>query len=95
MGGEEFAVFLPGVSAGRAAAVAERIRRIVTETAFSPLGVPYQLSISVGAVTFRRKATFSALYKVADVKLYDAKRNGRNRVEIANLRPGARAPNLH
>jgi diguanylate cyclase len=94
MGGEEFAVFLPGVSAGRAAVFAERIRRIVTETAFFPLGVPYQLSISVGAVTFGKEASFSALYKVADVKLYDAKRKGRNRVEIAHAKSEARVLNL-
>lgn len=90
MGGEEFAVFLPGVSRGRAAAIAERIRRIVTETEFRPDGARCNLSISVGAVTFGHETSFSELYKVADLKLYDAKRNGRNRVEIAHVRAGTR-----
>jgi diguanylate cyclase (GGDEF)-like protein len=90
MGGEEFAVFLPGVSRGRAAAIAERIRRTVTEAEFCPNGARCDLSISVGAVTFQQEASFSNLYKVADLKLYDAKRNGRNRVEIAHIQAGMR-----
>jgi diguanylate cyclase (GGDEF)-like protein len=86
MGGEEFAVFLPGVSPGQAAALAERIRRTVKEAEFIPNGARCDLSISVGAVTFGRQTSFSELYKVADLKLYDAKRNGRDRVEIARIR---------
>jgi diguanylate cyclase len=85
MGGEEFGVFLPGVPPPRAATVAHRLREAVTETSFVPDGTPYPLSISVGVVTFMRRTSFSELYKIADVRLYDAKRNGRNRVEIGHL----------
>ncbi|MBZ9677921.1 GGDEF domain-containing protein [Mesorhizobium sp. ES1-1] len=85
MGGEEFGVFLPGVPPPRAAMVAQRLRVAVTETSFVPDGFPYQLSVSVGVVTFMRRTTFSELYKIADVRLYDAKRSGRNRVEISHL----------
>jgi diguanylate cyclase len=93
MGGEEFAVFLPGFSPRRAAAIAERIRRIVTEVEFRPTGDRCNLSISVGAVTFGQETSLANL-QVADLKLYDAKRNGRNRVEIGHVRAGARLLNV-
>jgi diguanylate cyclase len=86
MGGEEFAVFLPGVSPGRTAAVAERIRRAVASSDFCPGGKKCHLTISIGAVVFGGAAPFNELYKTADTKLYAAKRNGRNRVEIERLR---------
>jgi diguanylate cyclase len=88
MGGEEFGVFLPNLPPQRAALLAHRIRSAVSETNFVPGGVPYELSISVGAVTFMRETSFIELYKIADLHLYDAKRNGRNRVEIGQLDKG-------
>lgn len=87
MGGEEFGVFLPGVSPGDTATVAQRILRSVAATNFSPGGVSCPLSVSIGGTTFAapHAADFAILYKVADRRLYDAKRNGRNRVELATL----------
>jgi diguanylate cyclase len=86
MGGEEFAVFLPGVSPGRTAAVAERLRKAVENSDFRPDGKTCRLTVSVGAVAFGGATSFSELYKTADTKLYAAKRNGRNRVEMVRLR---------
>jgi diguanylate cyclase (GGDEF)-like protein len=92
MGGEEFGVFLPGLSAARTATVAERIRRAVSLTKFLPLGRKCDLSISVGGTTFDTGTSFSELYRRADQRLYAAKRNGRNRVDIDSLPPpGLRA----
>lgn len=90
MGGEEFSVFLPGIAPDRVFLVAERIRETVKAANFCPEGTPCDLSISIGGATYVHTASFSELYKLADKKLYDAKRNGRNRVELCQL--GASTP---
>jgi PleD family two-component response regulator len=38
--------------------------------------------VSIGGATFERTSSFSELYRQADSRLYDAKHNGRNRVEF-------------
>ena len=96
MGGEEFCVFLPGQPAERVAAVAERIRVAVTEAEFTPSGSRHDLSVSVGGVTFGDAPPFSDIYRGADERLYAAKHNGRNRVELSAFAPGgANQPTMH
>ena len=85
MGGEEFSVFLPGILPDQAVVVAERIRETVKAANFRPAGALHKLSISIGGVTFFRSTSFAELFKFADKRLYDAKRNGRNRVELCQL----------
>lgn len=92
MGGEEFSVFLPGLPPHKVKHVAERLRSAVDEANFRPNGGSYDLSISVGGVTFGSPATFSELYKSADRRLYEAKQNGRNRVELGHIAAAAAAP---
>lgn len=82
IGGEEFSVFLPRVNYPQAEDMAERIRNAVANARFLPAGKPYRLSISIGGAAFERASSFSELYRQADSRLYDAKRNGRNRVEF-------------
>jgi diguanylate cyclase len=85
IGGEEFSVFLPGLNPNRTEAVAERIRAAVNAATFIADDRACKLSVSVGGTTFDREASFSDLYRRADQRLYSAKRNGRNRVEIEHL----------
>ncbi|WP_027062382.1 GGDEF domain-containing protein [Mesorhizobium loti] len=85
LGGEEFGLFLPGLPADQAEMVAHRIRIAVMTTQFTPGGTPFVISISLGGVTFGTDASFSELYKVADQRLYHAKRSGRNRVAITHI----------
>ena len=80
MGGEEFGVFLPGASPGRAQSAAERIRQAIFDADFHPDGERRQLSVSVGGAVFDRQVPFSELYRAADQRLYAAKEAGRNRV---------------
>lgn len=82
IGGEEFGVFLPGLRPTLAAAIAERIRTAVDALAFRPLGETCSLSVSVGGTTFEQKASFTELFRQADERLYAAKHQGRNRVEM-------------
>ncbi|WP_162244912.1 GGDEF domain-containing protein [Aminobacter sp. DSM 101952] len=98
LGGEEFAVFLPGASPVNAADIAERIRRSVAEASFQPAGRIHRLTVSVGGAVFNRPVGFEELFRVADLHLYEAKGAGRNRVELAPMppdqTPGWYAPNL-
>jgi diguanylate cyclase len=82
MGGEEFAVFLPDVNHDEAAAIAERIRRAVNLASFSPAGHQHSLSVSIGGAVFAQTCSFSDLFRIADQRLYGAKRAGRNVVAV-------------
>lgn len=83
IGGEEFAVFLPGASPEQAEGAAERIRRGIADAEFLPDGVKRQLSVSVGGAVFDRRLPLIELFRLADKQLYAAKRAGRNRVSVA------------
>lgn len=84
-GGEEFVLALPATSLEEAAALAERIRAAVA--ALQPMhgDTPLQLSISIGVASFAPPGhcTSAQLLQAADTALYRAKRQGRDRVELA------------
>ena len=84
-GGEEFVVVMPGTGPVEAVAAAERLRSAVEEVEFDTLnGLRAQLTVSVGvACTSAAAGSPETLLQEADAALYDAKRNGRNRVEVA------------
>jgi two-component system cell cycle response regulator len=86
-GGEEFVVVMPGSNPDDAAAAAERLRLAVETVVFEPIpGVRHNLSVSVGvSCTSDEVGTPDLLLHAADLALYEAKRQGRNRVELAPL----------
>jgi diguanylate cyclase (GGDEF)-like protein len=81
-GGEEFVVVLPEATGEGALLVGERLRHVVAETPFNYEGKAVPVTISVGTATTAgdEKMTPERLIELADQKLYDAKRQGRNRV---------------
>ena len=83
-GGEELAIILPGVDLDTAAQVAERIRRRVEETLFAgEEQEEVHVTISGGVAQFGRDIVDGErLVARADQCLYEAKRQGRNRVII-------------
>src|SRR5687768_16414406 len=83
IGGEEFAVFLPGSTPDQAASVAERIRKTIADSDFAPAGGANMLSVSVGGAVFEHRLPFNELFRIADQQLYVAKNTGRNRVSVA------------
>ncbi len=81
-GGEEFVVLMPDTDYRQAEAIAERVRQSISERNFD-IGAERQLAVTVSAgVTLNeaRSDTPETLIKRADVALYRAKREGRNRV---------------
>ena len=82
-GGEEFLLVMPHTSAAQAFAAAEKVRRLLAEHAFpfadrQPLG---RLSVSGGVASYPTHGLdAAALLSAADAALYEAKRQGRNRV---------------
>lgn len=81
-GGEEFVVLMPDTDTGQAEAVAERVRQAIAEKPFE-IGAARALSVTVSAGVSLNEThadTPESLIKRADVALYRAKREGRNRV---------------
>ncbi len=78
-GGEEFVILAPDMGAAAGHAGAERIRAAVAET-LADVGEPAP-TISIGVATAPDEGTgLEALLRLADSRLYEAKRLGRNRV---------------
>jgi diguanylate cyclase (GGDEF)-like protein len=84
-GGEEFAIILPGIEARRAWLFAERLRRKILRLAIpnSVSTIADRITISAGVATALPGRIYAVeeLIHAADVALYRAKGNGRNRVE--------------
>lgn len=85
LGGEEFLIIMPDTDMGRAYQVAERLRaHIAAETFQVNPEQRIRVTASVGIATLERaEDTPDILLKRADNALYAAKRNGRNRVVVA------------
>lgn len=84
LGGEEFAIVLVDSDASSALKVADRIRQAIKQIKFPGDMGPFNVSVSIGVAepTFTEVSINDALER-ADAALYHAKRNGRDRVELA------------
>jgi diguanylate cyclase (GGDEF)-like protein len=86
-GGEEFVALLPEADAAGAHRAAERLRTAVADqsVAVGP-DTSLQVTVSIGIATGTSNSLpdFDTLLKRADMALYDAKANGRNRVCAAS-----------
>lgn len=77
VGGEEFLLVLPGVDVQGAHAIVERLRGACR------LDPELPCTFSAGIASARRGEPLATLLRRADAALYAAKRNGRNRSELA------------
>lgn len=82
LGGEEFAVILPGNTA-EATMVAERLRSAFEAAGVEISGHHIGATVSIGVATAIPPLDFDAMLVRADAALYRAKHNGRNRIEVA------------
>jgi len=83
-GGDEFAIVMPSSDQSSAAACAERIRHRVSEAYLrdeSVFRLPH-LTVSIGAAVIQRGDTPADLIRRADQCLYQAKAEGKNRVQM-------------
>ncbi|MET7247299.1 sensor domain-containing diguanylate cyclase [Methylobacterium sp. EM32] len=89
IGGEEFAVLLPGSSGPAAVARADRIRQAVARLQIPHVGNEGGIvTVSLGVAEIVGGETGGQVFSAADAALYEAKRQGRNRVVA---RPGSEA----
>lgn len=82
LGGEEFAALLFESSAAGAEQMAERIRAGVAAAPLVFESREIALTVSIGGTCVREEDTPESLLARADDALYEAKRNGRNRVVL-------------
>lgn len=83
-GGDEFVLALRGASLSVAIEVADRIRRRLREPIpLDEVDQPVRISASVGLAAARPGDTVTGLIHAADLALYEAKRRGRDRVEVS------------
>lgn len=81
-GGEEFLILLRATGPEEAAVVAEKIRATVSSQRFSTGIGTLSVTISMGIGVFRGDDEPAGVIKRADQALYQAKQNGRNRIEM-------------
>jgi diguanylate cyclase (GGDEF)-like protein/PAS domain S-box-containing protein len=90
LGGEEFALLLPGTGLESARCFAEELRRRVSGMTLEIGQRAVKITVSIGIARLDRDdvLTDAALAR-ADAALYRAKESGRDRVELQSERPGA------
>lgn len=85
-GGEEFCLLLPNTLLEESVSIAERIRKLISETELEEGG---KISASIGVANFPLHANDpDELFKRADDALYKAKENGRNQVVVYDMPNG-------
>ena len=73
-GGEEFIILLPETNNAQAALAAERLRKSVEEE------FKGDITVSIGLATYDKSSAYVDIVREADVALYKAKKEGKNRV---------------
>ncbi|HEY0005597.1 MAG TPA: diguanylate cyclase [Pyrinomonadaceae bacterium] len=84
-GGEEFLVLLPDTNLDGALALGEKIRSTAFERLFGEGRGRFHLTLSAGAASLSEHESGNDMIARADMALYQAKSQGRNRVEKAKM----------
>lgn len=80
LGGEEFAIVAPAMTAMELRALADRIRKAISRLPLEIGNVRLRVTVSIGLASSRPGDAPVSLLKRADIALYQAKQQGRNRV---------------
>lgn len=90
IGGEEFSVFLPNTDVTGACTVAETLRSAIEASQPQVDDVRLTVTASIGVASKRlQDQSMVAIQKTADLAMYEAKKQGRNRVSTMALGEGA------
>jgi diguanylate cyclase (GGDEF)-like protein len=79
-GGEEFMIICPETDLPHGLRLGERLRSLIENSCFGEI---CSVTASFGIAAFSEFRELEAILKAADNRLYQAKENGRNRVEPA------------
>ncbi|WP_278407120.1 GGDEF domain-containing protein [Pseudomonas rhodesiae] len=86
IGGEEFAAVLPGCAPEMALQVAERLGKEIQALNFSYEGQAFGVTVSQGLANLSEEdSTLDNLFARADAAMYEAKRQGKNRIIVATV----------
>ncbi|MGE0281503.1 MAG: GGDEF domain-containing protein [Rhizobiaceae bacterium] len=80
LGGEEFAIVAPNMDLEMLSRFADRIRKAIAMQPIASGNVRLKVTASVGLAIWDRRESLEDLYRRADSRLYQAKRQGRNRI---------------
>ena len=83
LGGEEFGVIMPETTPEGARAVAGRLLQAVRDLSVSHEGVEVRITASIGLACLGEGQDLRELLHAADQAMYQAKLNGRDRLELA------------
>jgi len=81
-GGEEFLLFLPDTDIFGGKILAEKVRKLVSETKFEFKGKKLPVSLTFGVSEYKPKLSLDECITKADKALYEGKRKGKNCVVI-------------
>jgi len=82
-GGEEFLLVMPQTTAAQAVVLCERLRAAVEAHPWHEIVPGLRLTVSVGVADSAGRESIASLSEAADGAVHAAKRNGRNRIEVA------------
>ena len=80
LGGEEFAILSPNITERQLYNLSDRIRHAISDLNIRNGNVTLKVTVSAGLAIWDGVETGEELYRRADKQLYEAKRQGRNRV---------------
>ncbi len=79
-GGDEYAVLLPDSTYAGGLELSERLRKIIQNTPYSGENIEIPLTASFGITAYTKDRDVKDLVRDADKRLYESKRDGKNRV---------------
>ena len=82
IGGEEFAVLVPGATAQEGEIIAERLRSTIANRTFNTPDDEINITASFGVTGARKDDTIDTIFARVDKALYEAKKRGKNQVVV-------------